>query len=606
MDTILLAEDKPMHAHLAGAWRAPAPKNKRRWGPLFVLPLLFLVAGSLQAAAASGPTTCADIATYHVAMQMNAHADAILRACGVAPAPARSQQELPGGGVNLGGTDIDLINGGEGTYPQVTQSETQTWAAGNTIVTAYNASPTTSTCYGNASTSIDGGATFTFLNHPFCNGHGTNYGDPVALHDQLHGLWAAVFLASGCGGQGMGVWTSTDGLSWKTGACAHNGSSDDRESGSVDDSASSPFYGRMYLTWNDFTQANANIFVTHSDDGGTTWSAPTLVETNLSFIRNVQVTTGPDGSVFIAGMDEGGGGLGNRTNYVFRSADGGATFISTVLGSSFPGPGISTCGYFAAMFPSYWRSMGWGDIGAGPNGVTSYAFAEHGAGADPGDIYYTRSVDNGTTWSAPIKLNTDGTARAQWAPSLAVSPTGEVAVSWYDARNTTGNDYERFVRISPDDGQTFQPDDDMSDVVSPLPTQPDPAVQPCYAGDYDRNFVDASAAYGAWVDGRVFISGVSQQDVFFDKVALAPPAITLSAVGYKVKGLQKVDLTWSPSNPADHANIIRDGVTLATVADTGAYTDPINAKGNATYVYQVTIVESGEDSNTAVVKFGRK
>jgi hypothetical protein len=57
---------------------------------------------------------------------------------------------------------------------------------------------------------------------------------------------------------------------------------------------------------------------------------------------------------------------------------------------------------------------------------------------------------------------------------------------------------------------------------------------------------------------------------------------------------------------ADHANIIRDGVIFATVADTGAYTDPINAKGNATYVYQVTIVESGEVSNTTVVKFGRK
>jgi hypothetical protein len=258
------------------------------------------------------------------------------------------------------------------------------------------------------------------------------------------------------------------------------------------------------------------------------------------------------------------------------------------------------------MFPSYWRSMGWGDIGAGPNGVASYAFAEHGSGTDPGDIYYTRSVDNGTTWSAPIKLNTDGTTRAQWAPSLAVSPTGVVTVSWYDARNTTGNDYERFVRISPDDGQTFQPDDDISDVVSPLPTQPDPAVQACYAGDYDRNFADASAAYGAWVDGRVLISGFSQQDVFFDKVAFAPLPITLSAVGYKVKGLQKADLTWSPSNPADHANIIRDGVILATVADTGAYTDPINAKGNATYIYQITIVESGEASNVAIVKFGRK
>jgi Neuraminidase (sialidase) len=61
--------------------------------------------------------------------------------------------------------------------------------------------------------------------------------------------------------------------------------------------------------------------------------------------------------------------------------------------------------------------MGWGDVGAGPSGVISYAFAQHGTGADPGDIYYTRSADNGLTWSAPVKLNADATTRAQWQPS---------------------------------------------------------------------------------------------------------------------------------------------------------------------------------------------
>src|SRR5207244_12593548 len=75
MDTILLVEDTPIHAERARAWQAPA-LHRRRWGTLFVLPLLFLVAGSLQAAAPSGPMACADIARYHVAMQMNAHAAA--------------------------------------------------------------------------------------------------------------------------------------------------------------------------------------------------------------------------------------------------------------------------------------------------------------------------------------------------------------------------------------------------------------------------------------------------------------------------------------------------------------------------------------------------
>ena len=35
----------------------------------------------------------------------------------------------------------------------------------------------------------------------------------------------------------------------------------------------------------------------------------------------------------------------------------------------------------------------------------------------------------------------DGGTRCQWQPSLSVSPGGHVLVSWYDARNTTGNSF---------------------------------------------------------------------------------------------------------------------------------------------------------------------
>jgi hypothetical protein len=63
-------------------------------------------------------------------------------------------------------------------------------------------------------------------------------------------------------------------------------------------------------------------------------------------------------------MDEGGGGLGNRTNYFYRSTDGGNTWTNTYGPGSpvFPGPGSGTCTtgnpYFATMFGSYWRHMG--------------------------------------------------------------------------------------------------------------------------------------------------------------------------------------------------------------------------------------------------------
>ena len=48
--------------------------------------------------------------------------------------------------------------------------------------------------------------------------------------------------------------------------------------------------------------------------------------------------------------------------------------------------------------------------------------------------------------------------------------------------------YERFARLSTDNGATWGNDEVMSDAVSPLPLQPDANVQACYTGDYDRSY----------------------------------------------------------------------------------------------------------------------
>ena len=40
-------------------------------------------------------------------------------------------------------------------------------------------------------------------------------------------------------------------------------------------------------------------------------------------------------------------------------------------------------------------------------------------------------------------------------------------------------------RKSNDNGVTWLPDDSFSDVVSPLPAQPDPGIVAIYVGDYD-------------------------------------------------------------------------------------------------------------------------
>ena len=142
-----------------------------------------------------------------------------------------------------------------------------------------------------------------------------------------------MWLDVACGGQGIGGYSSPtpgDPNSW-THFCAFNEGSADRESGWADNNPSSPFFGRLYVSWNDFNTscgAGGCLFSIHSTDGGVTWSSPVEVQTNTSFFsRDVQITgdLAGGGTVYIASMDEGGGGFPhNDTNYIYKSTDGGS------------------------------------------------------------------------------------------------------------------------------------------------------------------------------------------------------------------------------------------------------------------------------------------
>jgi subtilisin family serine protease len=72
-----------------------------------------------------------------------------------------------------------------------------------------------------------------------------------------------------------------------------------------------------------------------------------------------------------------------------------------------------------------------------------------------------------------------------------------------------------------------------------------------------------------------------------------PPADTFGLAGrpYKVQGFQRVDLSWTKANRGD-VDVRRDGLVVATVADSGSHTDAINTKGGGSYRYQVCVTGS--------------
>jgi hypothetical protein len=491
---------------------------------------------------------CSQITRLGIDKQANLRAARIRAGCGIEPtgSPRPGSVMVPEMAPPATPGNSDTVTGSE-IWPKVTQAESSVWSSdGKTIVVNMNDSRSPGA---SLSVSTDGGQTFTRLNPSPLTGHGSNFGDPILVYNQKLGLWFAGDLVSGCGGQGIGLWTSPDGISWTVGACADTSTNDDRESMWVDNEPTSLHYGRMYISENDFS-LSGELFTSFSDNG-TTWTCCVVHSTPSPFIRDVQLTGGPDGTVFLAAMNEGGGGFNNRTNLMYKSTDGGVTWTSAItMGAAFAPPGDALCStntYFAQIDP-IWRHMGWGQPGVGPNGIVHYAYAGKGVNSgDTGDIYYTRSADNGATWSTPIVLNTDqaaGGTRSQWMPSVSVTPQGDVHVYWYDRRNTTDQSYQVYGRQSRNGGLTWLQDEPVSTVVIPQPEQPDPATVSCYAGDYNYATALGNVHYATWTDGRVLLSDLngnqhSQQDVFFAEVGTKPELCC-----HDFNGDGKADILW--------------------------------------------------------------
>lgn len=79
------------------------------------------------------------------------------------------------------------------------------------------------------------------------------------------------------------------------------------------------------------------------------------------------------------------------------------------------------------------------------------------------------------------------------------------------------------------------------------------------------------------------------------------PDIVLQASGYKIKGFQNVDLSWSGAT--GNVNVTRNGQTIASGVSGGSYSDNNISKGGAVYDYQVCPAAGGDCSNIVTVVF---
>ena len=108
----------------------------------------------------------------------------------------------------------------------------------------------------------------------------------------------------------------------------------------------------------------------------------------------------------------------------------------------------------------------------------------------------------------------------------------------------------------------------LSDVVSPLPAQPDPSIVSVYVGDYDYGSAIATKHVTSWADGRVAINSQSQQDAFTDRDLVGFSVTTADPACGSVVDTQPTDFIINLSDPVDPSTVQASDFTVnGTPAD---------------------------------------
>lgn len=145
------------------------------------------------------------------------------------------------------------------------------------------------------------------------------------------------------------------------------------------------------------------------------------------------------------------------------------------------------------------------------------------------------SDNNGTTWSAPLRLNDDATTRSQFLPKIATDPvTGNIGVCWHDARNSATNTAMQIfctASSSTPATPTFLANLLVSDGTS---TSNGAGVE---FGDYCGLAFQGTSLYPIWADtsnsGGLNPNGTASFDAYVDRVTGPPFPVSLQHFSIK-------------------------------------------------------------------------
>ena len=230
--------------------------------------------------------------------------------------------------------------------------------------------------------------------------------------------------------------------------------------------------GTIMLVWQDNrrTTFDYDIYFTKSNDGGKTfWPNVKVDDSNetISWQERPSIAVTDNGVIYVAWMDDRSGHIRIRGAF---STDNGMTFSSSKEIAPSDGTnaqsGVQLAVHGNKIFAAFIDN---------PSGITH--------------PYLAYSIDGGTTFSSPLRLdNTDSSGASQRDIAIASLPDGGLAAIWGDTRSGNLDIYGCFVSASGVVGASnYRVDDDTSGAAQETP---------CLASDQNGNL------YAAWEDER--------------------------------------------------------------------------------------------------------
>jgi hypothetical protein len=304
-------------------------------------------------------------------------------------------------------------------------------------------------------------------------------------------------------------YSDDDGATWSAPVLAttKNNPNDfnDKEAIWVDDLASSPYFGRVYLSWTEFRAAGQSepIMVSISTNGGGSFTAPKQLSPagnngTGNGRQGSMVRSGPDGTVYVA-WEQG------FAQVVSVSSDGGKSWtrpkaIGPVDDIPDPLPGAN------------FRTDSFLSIAADPRPASTTLWASWVNETPAGTrVVVAKSTDRATTWSAPVTVS--GAAQGDaFFQGLDVAPNGRIDLA-YQAQVAvnpsvfgTGNAAIDSWYVSAAPGAPavgpWTPPLKVSTVSSDPAVSAQNNLQRQFMGDYNTLVSSNTRAWFIWTDAR--------------------------------------------------------------------------------------------------------